>query len=57
MKLSNVKNHDIIGNYCCQYGHMKNDCYAKRNIDLGIQAIWVLKDTTNLRFKKKKVPK
>ena len=26
---------------------MKNDYYVKRNVSLGIKAIWVLKDTTN----------
>ena len=31
MKTSHVKNDDVVYNYCCQYGHMKDDCYVKRN--------------------------
>ena len=47
MNTSHVKNDDVVYNYCRKYGHMKDDCYVKRNANLRMNVNWILRDTTN----------
>ncbi|KAL3520312.1 hypothetical protein ACH5RR_018461 [Cinchona calisaya] len=57
-KSSFYGNKNIICNYCHQHGHIKKNCYVKRNEKLGINSIWVIKHATNpIGPKKVWVPK
>ena len=38
-----VKDYNIICNYCCQFVHMKNECYTRRNLRFGMKAMWMVR--------------
>lgn len=42
-----VSNPHIMCNFCCQVGHLKNNCYVRRNMRHGMKAMWVIKHCTN----------
>lgn len=53
-----IRDPNITCHFCCQHGHLQRDCYVKKNIKLGIKAMWIEKESTNpLGPKKVWVPK
>ncbi|KAL3513550.1 hypothetical protein ACH5RR_026267 [Cinchona calisaya] len=52
-KSSLYGNKSIICNNCQQHGHVKKNCYVKRNENLGMKSMWILSQFTNSYGSKK----
>ena len=57
IKSTCVKDTNIVCNYCCQFGHMKNDFYVRKNVWRDMRSVWMVRSSTNSHgLKNEKIP-
>ena len=55
---SNFVNHSLKCSYCMQSGHLRNYCYLRYNMRLGMKTKWIQINETNINGPNRKwVPK
>ena len=47
IKPVHVKDSSIMCGFCCQRGHLKGNCYVKRNLNKGMKCMWLVRYNAN----------
>ena len=53
VKPVHASNSLIMCSFCCQIGHMKSNCYVRKNMRNGMKCMWIVRHNTNSQGPKK----
>mgnify|MGYP004723684469 CR=1 FL=1 len=42
-----MKDTKVMYNFCCQVGHLKNECYVTKNMRKFMKTMWIVRSSTN----------